>query len=67
MRDGKDCVCVRDASYRKCKRCQRIGKPCERVPLQLRRRAAVWAAIPPAIVNGHEEHEIQRIVRQAAD
>ncbi|KAF7167876.1 hypothetical protein CNMCM5623_001023 [Aspergillus felis] len=37
-RDGKECVCVRDVSYRKCKRCQRIGKECEKVPLQLRRR-----------------------------
>ncbi|GFG25348.1 hypothetical protein IFM61606_05288 [Aspergillus udagawae] len=47
MRNDEICACVRDASYRKCKRCQRLGKPCEKIPLQCRRRAAIWAATAP--------------------
>ncbi|GIC94580.1 uncharacterized protein Aud_001909 [Aspergillus udagawae] len=42
MRNDEVCAWVRHASYRKCKRCQRLGKPCEKIPLQCCRRAAVW-------------------------
>ncbi|PKX96986.1 uncharacterized protein P174DRAFT_417967 [Aspergillus novofumigatus IBT 16806] len=40
LRQGQVCACLRDAAYRKCKRCQRLKKKCLRVPLQVRRRAA---------------------------
>ncbi|KAG2016698.1 hypothetical protein GB937_006177 [Aspergillus fischeri] len=48
MREGKECDCVRDASFRKCRRCQKHGKPCLKIPLQVRRRAAAFAATAPA-------------------
>ncbi|GFF38368.1 hypothetical protein IFM51744_03776 [Aspergillus udagawae] len=48
LRQGQVCACVRDATYLKCKRCQRLKKKCLRVPLQVRRRAATWAATAPA-------------------
>ncbi|GFF34554.1 hypothetical protein IFM46972_04271 [Aspergillus udagawae] len=47
MRNDEVCAWVRHASYRKCKRCQRLGKPCEKIPLQCCRRAAVWVATAP--------------------
>ncbi|GFF32083.1 hypothetical protein IFM61606_03604 [Aspergillus udagawae] len=40
MKNGNDCVCLRDASFRKCRLCQRLGKTCRKIPLQLRRRVA---------------------------